>query len=227
MNRLQIRRRVQGLLRDDTFPVEAINEALNRVLLEISSSGRYRFQQATTTLAMVGGTYQYNIPTDLLGERLLVWKAGTDSQAVIAKFPEPIDEILSSGFVTSGDLPTTYLRWGNQFWFDPIPNATADGGLVTVYYFKDIATLDNDLTQITTLPARYQPTLLVYGVAADIAPGLMVRTPEGNMSIQIAFQRALKTMKEQELWDPHTDKQLIRDLRWKNINRVGNVGSVR
>ncbi len=227
LNRFQIRRQVQGLLRDDTYPPEVINEALNRVLLDINNSGRFRFQQNSDTITLVDGTYKYAVTSSIIAEKLVVFQLGTSSeQVVVPKEADMLNAIANGDFLESGNAPTSYARWNDYWWFDPIPNATAAGKVVTVFTFKDITALTGDL-DYPGIPPRYRGSVLVYGVAADIAPGLMVRTPQGNMGVQTAYEHALRKMMQQELWEPFSNKLLIRDPRWRDISTSGSVRTVR
>ncbi len=227
MNRYQIRRRVQGLLRDDSFPVEVINEALNRVLDDLNSSGRFRFQEDNaTTITLVTGTYKYAVTSTILAEKLLVYQlASTTEQAIIPKGADMVDAIAAGAFTGSG-VPLWYFKWDDYFWFDPIPSSAENGKIVTVFHYKDITQLTGDL-DTPGIPARYHGNVLVFGTAAEIAPGLMVRTPEGNVMIGIAYAKARQQMIQQEKWEPFTNKQLIRDPRWSTIHGSGHVGKIR
>ncbi len=226
MNRLQIRRRVNGLLRDDTYPPEAVNEALNRVLLDINGLGRFRFQQNIDTVALVTGTYKYNITSTIIAEKLVVYQlADTVNQAILSKAPDMVDAVVNGAFLTSG-IPTTYARWNAQWWFDPIPDATANGNTISILHYKDIAELSSDIST-PGIPTRWHGSVLVYGIAADIAPGLMVRTPQGQMMVQKAYEAARRELLQQELWEPFTNKQLQKDPRWRGFESFGNVSHVR
>lgn len=227
MTRLQIRRRVQGLLRDDSFPVEVLNEALNRVLLDLNGLGRFRFQQnLDTSVVLVSGTYKYNITSTIIAEKLVVYDlGGATTQNSLTKIPDPFDAIENGFFLTSG-VPTQYMRWQDQWWLDPIPDATTVGKILSIFHFKDIAEVTSDIVA-PGIPTRWHGTLLVYGIAADVQPGLMVRTPAGQVQVAQAYQNAKAEMIRTESWEPYTDKRLIRDGRWTGFENAGHVSKIR
>lgn len=227
MNRIQLRTLVRNYLRDDGFPTEAINDALERTIQTVNNGDRYRCQQSSETLTLVTGTYKYAVTSTILGEEVMVFQVGVAAdQKIIPKGPSMADAIANGAFLTTGNAPSYYIRWENYWWFDPIPTSTANSKLVTVFNFRDITVPTNDVTALP-LPARYHSTLLVYGTLAEIAPAMQIVAGEGKLTATFAFQQALKTFRDQELWEPLKAPNLIRDVRWHRFNRAGNVGSVR
>lgn len=247
MNRFQIRRRVQGLLRDDTYPVEVINEALNRVLLEINGLGRFRFQENASMITLQTGQFIYPVDSSqtvltsvpigtdpkfiynddpIIAEEVVVYRFGETAQAVLTKLPDLFSGIDAGLFTKQGGPPQVYARYGTNWYFDPIPDTTTGGYVVTIFCYRDVPALVTDL-DIPKIPSRWHGNVIVYGVAADLAPGLMVRSPEGNILVGRAYQMSLQKMIQQEGWDPYTDKRLLRDDRWVGFENIGRVGTVR
>lgn len=224
MNRYQLREEVRFILRDDSFPQLDINSALNRVIGDINNAGRFRFHQNSVTITPVAGTYSYAVPSTVLAEYSVVWAfAVVNKQALINKGSELIDPLRSGKFTEAGDLPTDYWRWGDNFLFDPIPNAVTAAYNFTVHCFKDVTELDGDL-DTPGIPARYHRNVLAYGAASQISPAAMVKLPSGTISVASAFERAMTNMIRQELWEPYKVERFVPDSRWIRIHQVGNIG---
>jgi hypothetical protein len=238
MTRLQIRRRVQALMRDDGYPVEAINEALERVIAHVNNSGRYRWQESTLDLTLVTNTYTYNMTTlgstTFLGDIDVIYNPQSGAPGVPSgntgswglhkmAFDEALEEgrfsTLSTGEPEIYCLPGA----GETLWIDPLPNSTANGKTLRVFGYSDLTPPTGDLTAITGLPARYHSTLLVYGVLAEVAPALQVNSADGYISASKAYTMAFEDFRLQEKWQPHMPVRLRRDNRWDNISRISST----
>jgi len=234
LKRIDIRRMVRGLLRSDSFPKEDIDNAINRAIEQINIMGRFRFHKTFTNLTMVTDDYDYSVPTTMLAEELLVFdppvspKPSTKPSFNIVKKAPSLQDALNQGrFVGSGDKPLVYVRFGDEFWFDPIPNTTANGKDVRVYHDADLIPLTHDMDVIPTrFNQRYTRSIIVMGAALEIEPNLEVNSTTGVTRANNLYQRAVRNMKEQELWEPLTAPNLIRDGRWTSAHTWGSVGSV-
>lgn len=227
MNRLQVRTAVRNALRDQGYPSDAINEALDRVLQDLNISGPFRFQQQATTVVLSTGQYKYGVTSTIIAEKTVVFQVGVAAdQAVLPKGPELVDGFVDGAFTETGDKPIRYFRWADEWWFDPIPNSTANGKVVTIYHYKDLTLPTSDLTAIP-IPARYHAGLLVYGVLAEVAPALDISSGEGRLTAMSAYAQAKTNFIRQEKTEPNKFPNLIKDVRWVAISRLGNVGGVR
>jgi len=234
MNRIQIRREVRSILRSDDFPKDDIDRAINRVIRMVNVLGRFRFHSTFSDLTMVTDDYDYSVPSTMLAEELLVVdppvspKPGTLPVLSIVKKAPSLQDALNDGrFLTSGDTPKIYVRFGDEFWFDPIPNTTANGKTVRVYHDADLPVLTKDMdSPPTRFNARYHVIILAVGAALEIDPNLKVNSETGSVRMANVYQRSLRTMQEQELWEPLTSHNLIRNQRWTDAHTWGNVGTV-
>lgn len=230
MTRLQIRRRVQEMMRDDGFPVSSINEALDRVIAGIANGGRYRFQEGSTDITLVTSTISYTMTTTLTGDIDVIYAPNTSSVAALRKM-DYYDGLAEGRFSTAGTtgVPEVFALpgAGTTIYVDPPPDSTANGKTVRVFGYLDITPITSDLSTPSLIPARYHPTLLVYGTLAEVAPGVQVRSGDGYVPATIAYQTALTGFRDQELWQPHLPRQVKRDNRWDGFSSVGYVGRIR
>jgi len=234
LKRVILRRMVRQIIRSDDFPKDDIDEAINRVIEQVNVLGRFRFHKTFTNIAMVTDDYDYAVPTNMLAEELLVFDppvstkpATTPTPNIVLKLPSLVDAINAGRFISSGDVPKVYVRFGDEFWFDPIPNATTNGTNVRVYHDADLPILTHDMdTMPSRFHQRYQRSVIVVGAALEIEPNLQVNSETGVVALAARYQRSLRNMQEQELWEPLTSKSLIRDARWTKANEWGNVGTV-
>ncbi len=234
LKRIDIRMQVRRILRSDDFPRDDINDAINRVIEQINILGRFRFHKTFTDLTMATDDYDYAVPTTMLAEELLVFDppvstkpATTPSPQIVRKAPSLAAHIADGNLITSGNVPLRYVRFGEEFWFDPIPNSTTNGKVVRVYHEADLPVLTNDMDTLPArFPGRYIRNIIVIGAALEIEPNLEVNSNTGVSRMNNIYQRAVRNMQEQELWEPLTAPNLIRDARWTNANKWGNVGSV-
>lgn len=226
MNRFQIRGEVRFILRDETYPELDINSAINRVIGEINSD-RYRFQQTIQTITIVAGTYRYTVPDTMIADYSLVWALGVQNkQKVINKGSEMIDPLSTGKFITTGDEPDMYWRFGPEFWIDPVPTATMAAYGISALSFKDIPDLNGDLEEPSRIPARFHRTVLAYGAAAQITPAALVRTAAGTISVSQAYEKSLILMKRQEGWEPYKTERFDCDDRFALAHLWGNVGGI-
>jgi len=235
--RVEIRREVRRIIRSDGFPKEDIDAAINRVIEQINVMGRFKFHDFSTTFSLTADTWQYTMTGssgfELIAEETLIYDAATDPKPstlptpqVLTKIPSLHDAINSGYFLTSGDKPKRYLMWQGKIWLDPIPNANATKS-VTIYYQRDLLPLTDDLdTMAARFPRRYEYSVLAVGAALEIEPMLEVNSAGGVGRLNNIYQRSLRNMREQELWEPLVTKKLLRDNRWKNAHKWGNTGSV-
>ena len=234
MRRIQIRREVRSIIRSDDYPKDDIDRAINRVIQQVNVLGRFRFHSTFTDLTMVTDDYDYAVASTMLAEELLVFNPPTSTKPAtlptpnfVRKIPTLQDAINEGRFLSSGDVPNFYVRFGDEFWFDPIPNATTNGSVVRVYHDADLPVLTSDMDQpVSRFNERYHRTILAVGAALEIDPLLQVNSAGGNTHLSNIYQRSLRNMQEQELWEPLTSHSLIRDARWTNAHIWGNVGTV-
>lgn len=231
LTRLQVRSRVQNLLRDDGYPISSMNEALERIITEINNSGRYRFQETSVDISLVQGTASYAVTTNtFLGEIDVIYAPSTADAAPLSKM-EYGDALTEGRFASTAaqGIPSIYCFQGvtSTIYVDPIPDGTANAKTLRIFGYSDLTPPTSDSTAITVLPARYHPTLLVYGVLSDIAPGMQIRSGDGYVPAAVAYQKAFKSMQLQEKWAPHIPRELKRDRRWASIGEAGMVSGVR
>ena len=228
---------MQELLRDDGYPLNAINEAIDRVLADINNSGRYRFQEGIITIALVQGTYTYVISStsvDILGDSDAIYAAQTTSVKSLHKMDYG-DALADGRFNTTATqgVPEIYsIRIDGSgatddvsLYVDPVPSGDAAGKTITLLTYNELGPLASDLAKPFPLPARYHPTLLVYGTLAEVAPATQVRGADGFVPAAVAYERAFKSMQLQEKWSPHIAREVKRDNRWNGFSRVGMVSS--
>lgn len=222
----QIRQQVRYLLRDDTYPVEDVNAAINRVLMDINGMGRFKFHQSSSDLTMATSTYKYADPSGLLAEKVLVYRAFTTYETTLAKYEGVIDAFVNEKCLESGDTPETYFRWGGYFYIDPIPTASTNGYKITVYGLYDLVPYTSDQST-SALPDRWARTTLAYGAAYQLNPNLRVGGTEGLKLIGALYEMSLKNMINQEHWDPMVVPAAIRSKRWADSDSWGHVNYVR
>tara|TARA_R100001530_G_C4320527_1_gene155571 strand:+ start:3130 stop:3852 length:723 start_codon:yes stop_codon:yes gene_type:complete len=237
LTRLQIRQGVRRLLRDSSYPKEEINEAINRVIENVNLlPGNYRFKQDFSDITLVTDDYDYTIDTDVVNEILVVHDpavspkpSATPAMGIVAKYPSNLVSAVADGkFTTSASAPTTYVRYMNEWWFDPIPDSNANGDTVRIYHMADLPALTHDLDKPPLrFNERYHRTILVYGAAAEISPFAQTDTGLGSRRLHDKYQENMNNMQGQELWDYMTSENLLRDLRWSGAESWGNVDGVR
>lgn len=228
MYRFQIRNEVRYLLRDETYPATAINAAINRVLTNINNMGRFRFHQDFSDITLVTATASYAVTKTILAEEFVVINPDTTTQKILSKYSSFLDAKVAGAFVTTGDAPKFYARWENLWYFDNVPNATANGKTVRIYHFTDIPKLYGDLEAVTRLPDRYQHTTLAYGVVAELSPAVQLQDGKGGyIAARSAFKESVRDMIMQEKWEPLVSHSLLLGRRWVDWELAGHVGRVR
>lgn len=237
MNRIQIRQEVRSILRDDTYPKADIDKAINRVILTINAMGRFKFHHSSVGFSLTTDSYAYNLTGSLnivLAEELVVFDAPVTPKPstlpkpkILLKIPTLVDAINLGHFLQSGDKPAVYVLWQNSIWLSPIPNSTANGKTVTIYYYADLPVLKNDMD---TPPERFNPRwhsiILAMGAAVEINPQLEIASEGGTRQLIGQYNRNLQNMQQQELWEPLTSYQAQRDGRWAEAADWGNVSGV-
>ena len=236
--RIDIRMMVRRVLRSDAFPKEDIDDAINRVIAQINIMGRFKFHETSASFALVADTWRYGITGvagfEMIAEEILVYDvpvspkpATTPKPQILLKIPSMIDAMNEGYFLASGDKPLRYLLWQEEVWLDPIPNATAAAITINMIYFRDLPSLAHDMDVIPTrFPARYVRNVIVMGAALEIEPNLEVNSSTGVSRASNIYQRSIRNMKEQELWESLIAPNLIRDARWANANKWGSVSTV-
>lgn len=227
LTRYELRQQVRQILRSDSYPREDINSAINRVIADINISGRYRFHRTTSSLTIVAGTYSIAVPSTLLSDYALLFAPGVENyQKLINKGSELIDPFSDGKFISTGDKPEEYWRWGDNFLFDPVPTATMALQTIRVYGEFDLALLSGDF-DTSGLPARYHINVLAYGAAAQLAPDQLVRSGgSGPVTVQSAYDEAFKSMIRQEKWEPYQTEEWLRDSLFVGSQNWGNVDTV-
>ena len=224
MKLIQIRKRVRGLIRDDGFPGDDIDDAINLVIEEINNSGRFRFHQNDTDLTLVEDQFQYTVSANIQDELVLVFEPQSTDQKILNAYQGGIISGINDGaFGTSkGDAPTVYAQWKDEWWLDPIPNSTAASKTVRIYYWKDVVSLTDFLDE-PSIPARYHHSVIAQGAAAKLRPDTRV----GSQSIGKAAEGALANMVRQELWNKFESYELQHDDRFIDMEIWGNVDTAR
>ena len=230
MNLYQIRQEVRRLLRDDTYPMEDVTAAINRVIDDINVLGRFQFHEQTYDITLVAGTASYTLPSYMLAPKFLVFDPGGTNERLV-KFRSVAWEenpIFPSTLAADrGDAPLEYSRYGSTIYFYPCPNATAAADIVRVYYDKDLVYMISEMDTPSPLPARYHATVLAYGAAAQLAPMLMITTSSGSQTVASAYGNALRNMRNQENWRSMKISRLRPPLRFDTMNTWGNVETLR
>lgn len=226
MNLLQYRNEVRKMLRDDSYPVDDVDSALNRVLGDINVLGRFRFHEGAYSFNLTANNYTYAIPTTVLAERLLIYAAGNNTyQKEIPRRREPWtgSPIIP---IATGESPEEWYRYNNNWYINPIPNATMVAhGNVTVLHDKDLTSFLS-ANDTTALPDRHS-NVLIYGAVAQLRPGLLIGSPEGQISIETLFSRAVEFMRQQEKWNYASIPTLRLGIRFKNMGSWGHSGRIR
>lgn len=226
LTRYALRQEVRRILRDDTYPAESIDAAINSVIEQINISGRYRCHQAYEDITLVSGTASYSITETILAEELVVFDPGLSTALVLFKDESILKWVEGGKGITTGNNPTHYARWDDLWYFDPVPNATANNHKVRVYHFKDLDLLSGDLS-LSNLPARYHRTLLAIGAAAEINPTLQIEQGGRQKDLRTTFAENFISFKKQELWEPLISHELRIGYKFDGMHKWGSVGKVR
>lgn len=222
MNLYQLRQAVRREIRDDSFPAEAVDDAINRVIDEINTAGRFRFHQSEADITLVAGTWQYAIPSYFVGEEILVLNAESEDQAILTKDESILTAVRDGRFWDTG-TPEFYIRRGAQFWLSPIPKTADAGDKITVYGHYNLPHLISD-GDTSALPDIYENTVLVMGAAVRLSRHLK---GEAQKELLADFSVAFSNMKNQEAWEPLVIPRLYRGNIWRNSHTWGSVGVLR
>jgi hypothetical protein len=224
--RFRVREEVRRIIRDPDFPKNDIDKAINSVISTLNILGRYRFHQSYYDVDLIAFQKAYSIP-GLIAEEIVLVSPDSADEIPLFKSPELITPYQEGWFVTTGDTPKVYLMWGNQIWFDPIPNTIAAAKTVRIYGYFRLAHLTSD-TAIIPLNDSYCISVLAWGAAAELNPNLVIESSGKQSSIGEIYSLNLKSMIKAELWEPAVSHQIMRDpLRWRNLGKMGNIGGVR
>ena len=222
----QLRQEVRDMLRDSTYPEDSIDGAINRVVRDINESGRYRFHEAQYTFNLTANTYTYSIPGNCLGETVMYYALGNNTYQ--AEIPRKREIFAAAPVVPTdtGNSPTEWASYGNNWYIYPIPNSTAaTNGNITVFYDKDLTEL---LSPMDTLgiPDRHR-NVPVYGAVAQLRPNLMLASPKGDVLVSTLYTQAFKDMQTQEHWNMASIPSLRPGPRWTGMNNWGFVSRIR
>lgn len=222
MNLYQLRLGVRQLLRDDVYPAEDIDAAINRVISEVNAAGTYRFHESSGNLTLVAGTFKHAYPTGLREEYTLVLNPESATEAVLKRIPD-MAYAQQVGYFSASGTPDKYLPFGQYFWLDPIPAAADASKTVRVYGVFDLASLVSDMTA-NPLGARYD-NVVIYGAVAQIAP--TVKVQGGMVTAAKAYAASFKDMVDRESYKPGYVPSMIRSRRWSEAANWGNIEVVR
>ena len=229
MTLVQYRKEVRRILRDDSYPQQDIDAAINRVLLDVNEMGRFKFHEASYTLNLTANTYIYAIPANVQAEKIFIYDLGGNNQVEVPRrreiwtgVPMVPDANNSNDYA---DKPAEWSRYANNWYIYPIPNATAAGNDITVLYDKDLLPLFSPM-DTSALPDRHQ-NVLIYGAVSQLRPGLLIGSPEGQVAIETLFARAVRNMMQTDLWQSAFIPSLRVGPRFRNMSQWGFVGKIR
>ena len=69
--------------------------------------------------------------------------------------------------------------------------------------------------------------MVVYGAAAQLRPNIMVASPEGNVTVEVMYNKAIANMKNKERFDFNKRSRMKSGPRFNNMSGWGNVDYVR
>jgi len=212
------------MLRDDSYPEGDIDAALNRVLLDVNSMGRFRFHEASYELDLTANNASYAIPANMLAEKVFIYDLGSNNELEI---PRRREMWTGSPLVSAqtGSAPKEWFSYANNWYIDPIPDATMAANNVTVLYEKDLIPFLSPL-DTCSLPDRHR-NVLIYGAVSQLRPGLIVGSPEGDERIENLYLRAVQFMKDQENWNFTSIPFLRSGRRWQSASQWGHVTNIR
>jgi hypothetical protein len=181
---------------------------------------------------MVTDDYDYTLDADIIAEDLVVFDPSTSTKpatlpvpAIVKRIPTLADAVNLGKFLTTGDVPTSYVIYMNELWIDPIPSSVTNGKVVRIYHYADVPNLKHDLD---SPPARFNPrwhaNILALGAAIDIGGSIVGE--DASLRHIDQFNKNWRMMKEQEFWEPNTQFQLQKDGRWDGMASWGNVDGV-
>lgn len=213
------------LLRDDTYPEGDIIDALNRVIRDINVMGPFRFHQGTYSLNLTANNYTYPVPANVQFERLFLFAAG-DANNAAEVLHRPIHwgelPVIPS---ETGDVPSDWSRYENNWYIRPIPNATMAAQNITVFYDKDLTELLSPMDTIA-LPDRHA-NVLIYGAVAQLRPNLIIASQEGDQKVYVLAQKAIANMINKEKFDFNSILRMKAGPRFKHMSSWGHDYGIR
>jgi hypothetical protein len=225
LTRYKIREEVRRILRDPDWAREDVNRAINSVISTLNILGRFTFHQSYLDLTLVASQKDYTT-TGLKGEEVVVYRPDTEYQYIVKKAPDIITPYSEGWFITGGEKPLYYVRWGSKIWFEPVPDSTGAGQTVRVYGYFLLPLFTDDITKIA-LPEQLCISILAWGAASELAPNMIVESSGKTQSISSIYSANLRAMKQSEVWEPMVSHNMMRDTRWSGLGSMGFVSRVR
>lgn len=222
MNLIQYRQEIRRMLRDDSYPEADIDAAINRVIADINTLGRFRFHEASYALNLTAGNYTYPVPANVQAEKVFIYGNNEVPRRREMWTGSPM---IPDANNNTGDTPTEWFRYANNWYIIPIPTATMAANDITVLYDKDLAALLSPL-DTNALPDRHA-NVIIYGAVAMLRPGLLIGAPEGQVKIDTLADRALSAMREQENWNYGSIPSMRVSHRFKGMVNWGFRGRIR
>lgn len=222
----QYRNEIRTLLRDSSYPESDVDSAINRIVLDINSSGRYRFHEATHAFNLSANNYTYAVPGNCLGEKVMLYAAGNNTYQKEVPRKREIFAYAPQIPTETGNAPTEWARYGNNWYIYPIPNSTmVTNGNMTVIYDKDLVTLLSP-TDSLALPDRHR-NVIIYGAVSQLRPNLLVSSPKGDVAVTQLYVNAFRFMQTQEHWDMASIPHMKTSPRFSNMSSWGYVSRIR
>jgi hypothetical protein len=218
---LEYIRSIRVKLRDETFPEDDIIEAINQVVRDINTMGRFRFHESTYSVNLVADQHNYTIPGNSLSVKYMLYDAGNNNQYEIYRRREP----WSGTPVVPNNNGNSIKEWwdyAGEWIFNPKPNTACANNNVTVFYDKDLTTMLSP-TDTCGLPERYA-NVIIYGASFQLNPNLLVG--QDNKPISTLFAAAIKQMKESDAWEYNDVPRVHSGRRWKNASSWGFNGKI-
>ena len=226
MNLFQYRKGVRELLRDDGYPESDIDSAINRVIKDINSLGRFRFHEQEYNFNLTLNTYTYAAPATVLAERLLIYASGNNTYQ--KEVPRRRELWTGSILVptTQGDSPSEWFRYNNNWYIEPIPSATMlVNGNMTMLYDKDLVALLSP-ADTNAFPDRHS-NVIIYGTVAQLRPGILIGSPEGQVTIESLYAKSTEFMRQQEQWNYASIPTLRVGQRFSTCSNWGHSSRIR
>lgn len=106
--------------------------------------------EGRTEIAAVIGTWFYALPTDTVEVLHVVWD---DTKQGLRKIVGSM--VGEAGPAVDGVRPQTWFEWGGSLYINPIPDASATGKNLAVFYARSV-------TDVTALAASYQWLVITF-----------------------------------------------------------------
>lgn len=226
MNLFQYRSEIRALLRDDSYPESDIDRAINRIIKDINALGRFRFHEQQYDFNLTLNTYTYAKPSTVLAERLLIYAIGNNTYQ--KEVPRRREMWTGAPLVptTQGNSPSEWFLYNNNWYIDPIPSATMlVNGNMSMLYDKDLTALLSP-ADTNALPDRHS-NVIIYGAVAQLRPGLLIGSPEGQVAIETLFSKATEFMRQQEQWNYASIPTLRVGQRFSTCSNWGHSSRIR